>query len=41
MKKQKLQQTLQKYKASKRLLQATVCQKNGQLGRNGQILRKV
>ena len=25
----------------KRLLQATICQKNGQPGRNGQILRKV
>ena len=25
----------------KRLLSATICQQNGQLGRNGQILRKV
>ena len=25
----------------KRLLQATICQSNGQSGRNGQILRKV
>ena len=28
-------------KHRKRLLQATLCQKNGQPGRNGQILRKV
>ena len=27
-------------KDHKRLLSATLCQKNGQLGRNGQILRK-
>ena len=41
MKKEKLQLTPQKYKGSQRLLQATVCQENGQPGRNGQILRKV
>ena len=28
-------------KDHKRLLSATICQKNGQRGRNGQILRKV
>ena len=28
-------------KDHKRLLSATICQPNGQLGRNGQILRKV
>ena len=34
---EKSQQTTQKYKGS--LLSATICQLNGQLGRNGQILR--
>ena len=28
-------------KDHKRLLSATICQQNGHLGRNGQILRKV
>ena len=37
----KSQQTTQKYKDHKRLLSATICQYNGQRGRNGQILRKV
>ena len=41
MKMERSQQTTQKYKGYKRLLSATLCQKNGQLGRNGQILRKV
>ena len=41
MKKEKLQLTPQKYKGYKRLQQATVCQKDGQPGRNGQIHRKI
>ena len=41
MKTEKLQPTPQKHKDHKRLLQATLCQPNGQPRRNGQILRKV
>ena len=37
------QQTTQKYRNTKdhKRLSAIICQKNGQCGRNGQILRKV
>ena len=38
MKMEKSQQTTQKYKGSE---ETTISQLNGQLGRNGQILRKV
>ena len=41
MKKKKLQLTPQNFKGGKRLLQATICQLNGQTRKNGQILRKV
>ena len=40
MKMEKSQQTTQNTKDHKRLLSATICQRNGQLGRNGLILRK-
>ena len=38
---EKSQQTSQKYRDHKRLLSATICQYYQQLGRNGQILRKI
>ena len=38
---EKSQQTTQKTKDHKRLLSATVYKKKSQLGRNGQILKKV
>ena len=41
MKKEKLNRQHRNTKHPKRLLQATLCKKNGQPGRNGQILRKV
>ena len=41
MKMERSQQTTHKYKDHKRLLSANISQFSGQLGRNGQILRKV
>ena len=42
MKKERLQQTTQKYKGSYEIITSNcICQQNGQPGRNGQILRKV
>ena len=41
MKKEKLHLHHRNTKDHKRSLQTTICQKNGQPGRNGQILRKV
>ena len=41
MKMERSQQTTQKYKGPKRLLSATICQYYQQLGRNGQIFRKL
>ena len=38
---EKSQQATQKYKGSQRLRSVAICQQNGQLGRNGRILRKV
>ena len=41
MEKDKLQWTMQKPKDHNRLSQATICQWNGQSGKNRQILKKV
>ena len=41
MKMERSQQTTLKYKDHKRLLPAALCQDNGQLGRNGQVLIKI